>query len=358
MKVLVADDNPVSLKALVSVLKPEGYDIVTATNGAEAWSLLDSVGGPQVAVVDWIMPDVDGVKLCQRIRERAQDRERYIYVIMVTARGESEDLVSALASGADDFIVKPFNPQELKARTLTGVRTIALHNELTERNHALKDYNAAVTHDLRTPLIAVKITLTQFLDGLYGDISAQGMKTLTKVRSSVEELLQMSENILSLTKTLDGRPALREPFDIASLVRDVLVELEPISKAQHVDITVSGALAPLLVPGSKIDIKRVLVNLISNALRHCEGKPIEVSFEKLADNRIRVSVHDSGSGVSLQDREILFTRFSEWRAARPAHGTGLGLYLCRRIVEDHGGEIRYENRLGGGSSFIFELPCS
>ena len=120
MKVLAAEDNPVFQSMLRALLTKWGYDVVAAHDGLEAWRILESAGAPRLAILDWMMPGMDGVELCRRVRSAA--REPYIYILLLTARTESNDLVEGMEAGADDYLTKPFNAQELRVRLATGNR--------------------------------------------------------------------------------------------------------------------------------------------------------------------------------------------------------------------------------------------
>jgi two-component system, cell cycle response regulator len=120
MKVLVAEDNPVSQLMLRALLDKWGYDVVPARDGIEAWRILESANPPRLAILDWMMPGMDGVELCRRVRTAG--REPYIYILLLTARTESQDLVEGMEAGADDYLTKPFNAHELRVRLATGNR--------------------------------------------------------------------------------------------------------------------------------------------------------------------------------------------------------------------------------------------
>jgi two-component system KDP operon response regulator KdpE len=123
MKVLAAEDNPVFQSMLRALLTKWGYDVVAARDGIEAWRILESAAAPRLAILDWMMPGVDGVELCRRVR--AAGREPYIYILLLTARTESEDLVQGMEAGADDYLTKPFALGELLARLRVALRHAA-----------------------------------------------------------------------------------------------------------------------------------------------------------------------------------------------------------------------------------------
>lgn len=131
MKVLIAEDDVVSRRMLQVFLMRWGYQVVVANDGAEAWRVLESGDPPRLAIIDWMMPVMDGIEICRRLREAQQALPAYI--ILLTARGGNEDIVRGLDAGADDYIVKPFNREELRARVRVGVRILELQNSLVGR---------------------------------------------------------------------------------------------------------------------------------------------------------------------------------------------------------------------------------
>jgi DNA-binding response OmpR family regulator len=128
MRILVADDNLVFQAVLQSMLTQWGYDVVVASNGEEAWRRLQHAEGPRLAILDWVMPGLDGLEVCRRVR--ASNRLPYAYVLILTAKTGSEDLVTAMDAGADDYVTKPFKSAELRARLRVGCRILELQERL------------------------------------------------------------------------------------------------------------------------------------------------------------------------------------------------------------------------------------
>jgi len=137
VKVLIAEDEIVSRRLLESALPRWGYDVVTATDGEEAWALLQDAGAPTIMVLDWLMPRLDGVEICRRIR--AHPRLNSVYIILLTSRAAVEDMVQGLEAGANDYITKPFDAAELRARMQVGVRVVNLQTALAERVREVED---------------------------------------------------------------------------------------------------------------------------------------------------------------------------------------------------------------------------
>jgi two-component system cell cycle response regulator len=148
MDVLIADDDPVSCRLLQYSLSHAGYTVAMASNGGQALRLLQQQNGPRLAVVDWMMPELDGVEVCRIIRKAAQ--EPYVYIILLTARGHKSEIVQGLEAGADDYITKPFDLHELKARLRAGKRILELQEELVNAREQLR---VLATHNSLTGLL-------------------------------------------------------------------------------------------------------------------------------------------------------------------------------------------------------------
>ncbi|MGV1099688.1 GGDEF domain-containing protein [Thiovibrio sp. JS02] len=147
MKILVADDDPISRVKLETMLGKWGYETVVCHDGFAAWELIQSAGCPPLLILDWMMPGLDGVELCRRVR--ALGREPYVYILLLTARDAKDDIVRGMEAGADDYITKPYYPHEFEARVRAGKRIVELNLELLAARNALKQQ---ATHDALTGL--------------------------------------------------------------------------------------------------------------------------------------------------------------------------------------------------------------
>ncbi len=142
MRVLVADDDPLARRLLEVTLTRSGYEVLAVADGVEAWDVLHGQDSPTLALLDWMMPGLTGVDVCRKVREAAPSGP--IYLILVTSKGRTEDVVSALRTGADDYITKPFEIEELRARLAVGERLVTLQQQLADRVRALEEALAHV----------------------------------------------------------------------------------------------------------------------------------------------------------------------------------------------------------------------
>jgi sigma-B regulation protein RsbU (phosphoserine phosphatase) len=137
MRALIADDDRIATEILSTALKRLNIEVAVANDGGAAWELLAAGGGPSLAIIDWMMPTIDGLELCRRIRQTAA--HAHMYVILLTGRDDRKDVVAGLDAGADDYIVKPFDPDELRARVQVGIRVLTLQERLADRVAELQD---------------------------------------------------------------------------------------------------------------------------------------------------------------------------------------------------------------------------
>jgi sigma-B regulation protein RsbU (phosphoserine phosphatase) len=141
MKILIAEDDRISRRLLEMTLGRLKLDVIVTENGAQALEVLEGPDPPQLAILDWMMPELDGIEVCQAVRERP--REKYTYIIFLTARGQTKDIVQALESGADDYLIKPFDPQELRSRLQVGFRVLKLESALAGK---VEELEKAIQH--------------------------------------------------------------------------------------------------------------------------------------------------------------------------------------------------------------------
>jgi diguanylate cyclase (GGDEF)-like protein len=145
VKILVAEDDQITARLLEQTLSAWGYEVVLVGNGADAWEILQRTDGPKLAILDWMMPGLDGIQVCRKIRQQAQ--EPWVYLLMLTSREKEADIVAGLDAGADDFLSKPFRPQELRARLGAGERILHLQDALIAAREEVK---LLATHDMLT----------------------------------------------------------------------------------------------------------------------------------------------------------------------------------------------------------------
>ncbi len=159
MEILIAEDDPISRRILTALLTKWGYTVKAASDGAQAWSQLEQEVSPRLAILDWMMPGMDGLEICRRVREKEAGGDLYTYVIILTAKGAKEDIIEGMDAGADDYLVKPFDPQELRVRVRAGQRIVELQSQLKAAQEELR--RQSITDPL-TGVLNRRATLERF----------------------------------------------------------------------------------------------------------------------------------------------------------------------------------------------------
>ena len=198
MKVLIAEDEFISRTILEAILTKWGYEVVVTDDGESALAAMKQPDAPQLALLDWMMPGMDGLAVCQELRKlRHRDT---VYLILLTSKGERGDMVQGLEAGADDYIAKPYNNEELRARIHVGRRMITIQNELREweKLQGVLEMAGAVCHELNQPLQSI----SGYSELLLLDMNEDDTKylTLQKIKSQVDRVAQLTRKIMKITR--------------------------------------------------------------------------------------------------------------------------------------------------------------
>ncbi len=226
------------------------------------------------------------------------------------------------------------------------------------RNQNLEELICTLSHDLRTPLLATRTTLESMLKGAFGEVNSTWREVFAEYYQTNEDLLKLVEALLDISRYEVGNKVSLdyEPLNWEKIVVKVIAQIQAISQS-HFCLKYSIAQSLPTIYGDELEIRRVLQNLLDNAVRISEPhKQILINVASFKDNQVKVSVRDQGRGIAPQEKEQLFYRFVQGRGRRGK--CGLGLYLCRQIIEAHGGIIGVDSSLGKGSTFWFTLPVN
>ena len=349
-RLLIVDDVPDNLFLVRTILEEEGYEVFEADNGETALKLVKSEL-PDLVLLDVMMPVMDGFEVTRNLR--ACKDLPFIPILLITAYDQTS-AVKGLDLGADEFIRKPVEADELLARVRSLLR---LKHSIEERDNIARqrqDFVSRLTHDLRTPLVAADRMMGLLRDGALGDISPQVREALEIMSRSNLNLLEMVNKLLDVYRYEAGSKTLEmRPIDVAELVRQVVQELGPIAQTKNLDLIANIPTGLPLVKGDRLELLRVFNNLIGNALKFTEEGHVEVSVEQKQDE-IVILISDTGPGVSEAERPFLFQRFQQ--GTHHKQGSGLGLYLSNYIVMAHGGRISLQCGKDKGSCFSVHLP--
>ncbi|MGB3573795.1 MAG: hybrid sensor histidine kinase/response regulator [Phormidesmis sp.] len=368
--ILAVDDIPDNLFIIDSILGDiDSYHLECVNDGPSALKYI-AHNPPDLVLLDVMMPGMDGYEVTRRIR--ADKSLPYIPILLVTAHDHSS-LSEGLDSGADDFIRKPFDIDELMARVRSLIR---LKKSLDEQSAMLRqrdDFVARLTHDLRTPLVAANRMLSLSLEGVFGEPPDEMGEAIGSVITNNENLLQMTNTLLQVYRHEAGQKKLvPTPLSLYKLSQEIVQELKPLADEKGVTLSIvaetnrsSSETESYKTKGDVIELRRLLTNLVGNAIKFTDSGSIEVSVSvKPAKNEpssdllqpelIDVAITDTGPGIAPEEQEEIFEWFFQGDHMRA--GSGLGLHLSKRIAELHQGSLSLESEVGKGSTFTLSLP--
>ena len=352
-RILVVDDTPDNLFLTQAILEEEGYHIETFENGGDALAEIEA-DPPDLILLDVMMPGIDGFEVTRRIRQNAT--LPFIPILLITAH-DQPSVAQGLDTGADDFIRKPVNFDELLARVRSLLK---LKHSVDERDliaRQREDFVSRLTHDLRTPMVAADRMLALIQQGAFGDLPEGMAEAISIMTRSNKNLLEMVNMLLEVYRYEAGRKTLSMiPINLHELLSEVLQGLSPIAidKGLSLESNLDEYKdKQITVIGDRLELHRVFTNLIGNAVKFTEAGFVRAHLSAKPDRAI-IAIKDTGPGIAPEQRDLLFQPF--WSGKHHRAGSGLGLHLSRQIVMAHSGAIQVESEVDKGSTFTIELP--
>ena len=399
MKVLMAEDSTPMRILLNSQLSGWGLEVIAARNGAEAWDKFLEYE-PSLVLTDWIMPEMDGLELIRRIKQHRIDH--YVYVILLTAKSDKDDLIHAMDAGADDFLVKPCDNQELRVRLREGTRILDLEQKLAERNLEIRQAQAALVqheklaglgqlaagmaHEINNPIAYVSNNLTVLqrdVDSLLSTLAtyqsqidliekadpniANGLRkserdndldwikenTPAMFQSSISGIQRVRDIVKSLREFARLDEAEIDTIQLGDAIRSVMMMMQHEVETQRINLTVHDHSNPS-VQCRVATVNQMLHNVLVNAVQACQsGGDISVVIRADSENAI-IEMTDTGHGIAPKNLPRIFEPFFTTRPI--GTGSGLGLSLAYGVARDHGGDIHVTSELNRGTTVTITLP--
>jgi two-component system, sensor histidine kinase and response regulator len=396
---VIVDDEAMITTSLTAMLALDDlYDITTFNSPTQALDALLKGPAPDVVLSDFLMPEMTGIDFLKALRPHAPEST----FIILTGYADKENAIAAINEvGIYQYLEKPWNNDALKQCIAHGLERTQLRNELRLRveelertQNALQDMNreldnrvqqrtqelsealeslkaidrmredfiATLTHDMRTPLLASIQTLKLMQEGRCGDLSERQQDITSMLITNQDDLLTLVNTLLDIYRyEANQQKLVFETVPLANLTQDVVNGLKPLADEREQSLqlyTMNANAESCFVKADKFALKRVLVNLISNAIRYTQtGGDIRVELQvDSVAQRLVWSVTDNGRGIPLDDQRQLFQRFAQGTSKHRVTGSGLGLYLSKKIIEAHAGDIGVESQEGQGSRFFMTLP--
>lgn len=364
--VLVVDDNAQNRALAQQTLEDEGYTVIVATTGEDALHAFERQK-PDCVLLDVRMPVMDGLTACARIRSLPGGADTPI--IFLTALRDVDTFDHAVQAGADDFLTKPVRPSELLVRIQSALKLRRMSAELREHYELVRkqrddlmrlqlqkeQLTAFVVHDLKNPVASMDLHAQLLLrDHALPEDAHESAKC---IRDEARSLMRLILNILDISKAEEGMLVpKRAVFSLRTMVIDVLNALELRAQVRRLVLK-----SQIMVEDVRADadlLRRVLENLIDNAVRHAPELTEVCVSAVLSGENVEIQVADAGSGVPVNLRERVFEKFAQVEHdghTQSRTGRGLGLAFCKLAVEAHGGRIWIEDATRG-SIFCVRLP--
>ena len=366
-KILIVDDDRLNIRILEGILgKIAGYVTAESYSGEGTLAVYREFQ-PDLVLLDVMLPGIDGFETCRRLRH--EFGEKCAPIIFITAKTGSDDIVEGLSAGGVDYLPKPFKPKEVLARIRSHLQNRALVEQqkllveqLSSANAAKNRFLGMAAHDLRNPLASIR-GIAEFLqEGAVGDLNADQLDLVNTIHEASQSMLDMVNELLDVTAIEAGELKLGLcPQDLGELVGKsvALMNMEAAKKDTRVVFELPEIPIKLSIDPTKI--RQVVDNLISNAIKYSPpGSTVQVTVGAVSQESVHISVRDQGPGIPEGERDKLFKDFSRL-SVKPTGGeksTGLGLAICRKIVEAHRGHIFAENLPSRGCEFRVTLPIT
>ena len=364
-KILIVDDTVTNVLLLQVILKNAKYNTISAASGQEALDKVES-DTPDLILLDIMMPGMNGFEVAQILKSSETNKE--IPIIFLTALNTSQDIVKGFKTGANDYISKPFNKEELLIRVNHQISLVAAKRAIDRQNEELRStimnrdrLYSVIAHDLRSPMGSIKMIFNMLMLNLTKESIGRDMyELLSMANKTAEETFSLLDNLLKWTKCQAGRQkTVFQTTDLVELIEDGLAVFSSMSQVKNINIR--------FAPPEKIEVntdmdmvKTILRNLLSNAIKYSQdNSEITVSINQNDDSAI-INVTDHGCGIKSEDQDKLLksdTHFTTY-FTKNEEGSGLGLLLCKDFAQKIGGDLWFVSEEGKGSTFSFSVRKS
>ena len=360
--VLVVDDDPVNFDVIEILLSQEEYELHYKDNGADAIATLAEIN-PDIILLDVMMPYMDGIEVCHQIKNAK--KWQHIPVIIISALSDKEDLARCLDAGADDFISKPINSLELRARLRSMLRIKSQHDHIQETILLREEMMQTIVHDLRNPLIGIMLGY-ESLKAL-DMVSDRAKKRIDQIGKTIEQMRLLIDDILTIGRIEAKKLTLDlTKIDITEIAKSIINDFEPLTSSKKIQLVGRFATEPAYTSADMQLIRRVLTNLIDNAIKFSpQQSSIILSVECSPANSdhpdsdhqdlVKIQVTDCGAGVSPAQKQVIFEKYEVGNIVLGVSQIGLGLSFCKMAIEAHQGAISVTDNQPKGAIFTIFL---
>jgi signal transduction histidine kinase len=355
--ILVVDDDESIRDSCTQILTKDGYQAETAKDGSSGLKQIKEKK-PDLVLIDLKMPGINGIEVLEKTREIDPN----IIAVVITGYATIESAVEAMKIGAYDFLPKPFTPDELRIIIKRGLekRKLIYETEFLRREKKLMEENfiTMVSHQLRSPLVAILQYFEVILGGMVGEISEKQKEMIQKAQSRLENLMKLINDWLDVAKLVSGQIIEKlKPLSLKKVIESLFEDMRPLARKKGISLELKPSSGNENVMGDEESLKQVFSNLITNAIRYNKPKgKVKISLKE-NKNFIITEVQDTGIGISKNHLPLIFDQFYRVKRTedQKIKGTGLGLSIAKKIIEAHGGSIQVSSEKDHGSTFTVIL---
>ena len=361
-KILIVDDVVSNVLLLKILLSNEKFQVCTANCGNMCIEQAKKEK-PDLILLDVMMPDINGFDTAVILKKDPETQD--IPIIFLTALNNPSDLVHGFQVGANDFLTKPFNKEELVMRVMHQIQLVAAKRIIVRQNEELRrtinnrdKMYSVIAHDLRSPMASIRMVLNLAVNVVSPEtVGEEIFGLLDKANRESEETHDLLDNLLKWTKSQTGRlNVVYQDIELDDIIPGAVDIFMMIAEMKKIDLKYIPAEEKLTVHGDNDMIKTIIRNFLSNAIKFTpEGKGIEVFYKREGDFA-RISVRDHGVGIAADRVESIFHKGETTYGTGGEEGSGLGLQLCQDFARKNGGDAYVESVEGEGSTFSFTIP--
>lgn len=373
INILIIDDNPQNVQVIGQMLLNAGYNVSFATSGAEAIEIIDEQQNFDLILLDILMPEMDGFEVCRRIKKN--ENSSGIPIIFLTAKSDKGSVVQGLKLGANDYISKPFNDNELLLRVKTQIDLLKQREKLKQVNQILEekvkektaqllqaneklallekaknDFLTLISHELRTPLNIIN-GFTEILSDALKD--SKHMDELNSLRDSTDQLISLAETALLITEIRLGKYTIDfDSVELAEICRAAATDTQIKFPGKDFSWKVKSEASDNVLSGDEGLLRNIIGKITENSMMAC-GSECRIEYRISSENGHTIlRICDNGPGFSNVDLKKLFDLFSKSGPDIEHEGFGLGLAAVKLAMEIQRGTVSAENLAGGGACVV------
>lgn len=353
-KILIIDDEESICDSCSAVYIKDGYQVDIARDGETGLEKIREFN-PDLVLVDLKMPGISGMEVLEEIKKFDMD----IVSIVITGYATIDSAVESMKKGAYDFLPKPFTPDELRVISKRAIEKRESIKELNRLQKMREGFISMVSHQLKTPLVAVTQYFEVLLGGMAGEITDEQRKILVRSKIRIDGLLKLIKDWLDLSRMEETKIACKfEPLNLTKILSKTQELIKTFAEQKNITLKINIPDNLPKICGDEETLIQAFLNILDNSIRYNKDGGIVSININLDNENVIVEISDTGIGIPKEELPFIFEQFYQIKGKdrKETNGTGLGLSIVKKIIEAHSGNIRVKSKVGVGSTFSIFLP--